>query len=63
MVCLGFVGMVNVTSEPYYKRTILQNHYRKMTILWSFSYNFFVNFCGKKIWELQHDHVISKCVL
>ena len=27
-----------------YKETILQRNYRKMTILWSFSYNFFVKF-------------------
>ena len=30
------------------KGTISQRNYRKMTILWSFSYNFFVKFHGKK---------------
>ena len=33
-----------------------------MTILWSFSYNSFVKFHGQKIWEPQHDRVISKSV-
>ena len=28
----------------YYKGSILQRNYRKMTILWSFPYNFFVKF-------------------
>ena len=44
-------------------KTILQRNYQKMTILWSFSYNFFVKFYGRKIWEPQHDHVISKSML
>ena len=34
-----------------------------MTILWSFSYNSFVKFHGTKIWEPQHDCVISKSML
>ena len=34
-----------------------------MTISWSFSYNSFVKFHGKKIWEPQHDIVISKSML
>ena len=38
-------------SEPCYKRKMLQRSYRKMTIKWSFSYNSFVKFHGKKIWE------------
>ena len=37
-----------VTSEPCHKGTILHRNYRKMTIKWSFSYNFFVIFYGKK---------------
>ena len=41
------------------KGTILQRNYRKMTI----SYNTFVKFYDKKIWELQHDLVISKSIL
>ena len=32
----------------------------KMTILWPFSYNFFVKFHAKKNWEPQDDQVISK---
>ena len=36
--------------------------YRKMTILWSFSYSSFVKFDGKK-WEPQHDYVVFKSVL
>ena len=47
-------------SELCYKGTILQRNYRKITILWSFSCNSFVKFHGKKIWEPQHDSVISK---
>ena len=47
-------------SESCYKGTSLQSSYRKMTIPWSFPYNSFVNFHGKKIiWEPQHEHVIS----
>ena len=39
--------MDNVISESCYKEIILQRNYRKMTILWSFSYNSFVKFHGK----------------
>ena len=53
--------MDHVISEPYYKvGTILQKNYRKVTILWSFSYNSYVKFCGNKIWEPHYDCVISK---
>ena len=31
-----------------------------MTIPWSFSYNSFAKFYGKKIWEKHFDFVISK---
>ena len=31
-----------IMGELFYKRTILQRNYRKMTIKWSFSYNSFV---------------------
>ena len=31
-----------------------------MIILWSFSYNSFVEVHGEKIWQLQHDHAIFK---
>ena len=50
-------------SEPCYKGTILQRNYRKMTIKWPFSYNFFVKFHGTKNWEPQHDRVISNSML
>ena len=40
------------------KGTILQRTYRKMTILWSFSYNSFENFHGKKIWEPDNMTVL-----
>ena len=56
-------GMGCIICEPCYKGTILQRNYRKMTILWSVSYNSFVKFLCKKNWETQHDHVISKSVL
>ena len=46
-------------SQVFYKGTILQKNYRKMTILWSFSYNSLVKFHGKIILEPQHDHAIS----
>ena len=38
-----------VISEHCDKVTILQKNYRKMTIAWSFSYNSFAKFNGKKI--------------
>ena len=40
--------MDHVISEVCYKGTILQRNNRKMTISWSFSYNSFVKFCGKR---------------
>ena len=49
-------------SKLTYKMTTLQRNYRKMTMNWSFSYNAFVKLHGKKIWEPQHDFVISKTV-
>ena len=51
--------MDHVISEACDKGTILQRNYRKMTIKWSFSYNSFVKFHGTKIWEPQHDQVLS----
>ena len=45
-LCLGFIGLDSVISESCYKGTILQRNYRKMTILWSFSYNTFLKFHG-----------------
>ena len=59
MLCLGSIGMDHVITVSCYKGTILQKNYRKMTILWSFSYNSFVKFNGKNIWEPQHDCVIT----
>ena len=60
-LCLGSIGMDSVIGELFYKGAILQRIYRKMTILWSFSYNSFVKFHdGKIIREPQHDCVISK---
>ena len=38
--------------ESCYKQIILQrNNYRKMTIIWSFSYNYFEKFQCKNIWK------------
>ena len=45
-------------TESCHKGTILQRNYRKMTMQWSFSYNFFVKLHGKKIWKPQHENVI-----
>ena len=63
MLYLGSMGIDCVITESCYIGTFLQRKNRKMTIKWSFSYNSFVKFNGKKIWEPQHDHVISKSVL
>ena len=49
MLYLGSIGMDHVISESYYTGVILQRNYRKMTMLWSFSYNSFVKFHGKNI--------------
>ena len=38
----GSIAMDPVICELCYTETILQRNYRKMTILWSFSYNSFV---------------------
>ena len=38
-------------SEPGYKRTIIERNYRKMTNLWSFSYNSFVKINRRKYWS------------
>ena len=37
MLYLGSIGMEHVISESYYKRTILQRNYRKMTIVYHFT--------------------------
>ena len=42
------LGMDCLLSKSSYKGTILQRHYRKMTILWSYSYNSFVKHHGEK---------------
>ena len=52
-----------VISESCFKGTILQRNFRKMTIKWPFSYNSFVKFHGKEIWEPQHDCFITICVI
>ena len=46
MLCLGSIEMDGVTSDSCYKGTLLQRNYRKMTISWSFSYNFFLKIIG-----------------
>ena len=59
----GSIAMDHVLSESYNKSKILQRNYRKMTMKWSFSYNSFVKFHGKKSWEPQHVQFISKSML
>ena len=61
----GIIGKKPIYGhfEPCYKGTILQRNYRKITILWSFSYNSFVKFQGKGIWEPLHGHIVSKSML
>ena len=44
MLSLGPIGMDGVISEPCDKGTTFTKNYRKMTILWSFSYISFVKF-------------------
>ena len=50
-----------------YKGTILQRNYRKITILWSFSYNSFVKFHGKILKNfVRHNmtiYVVIRCVI
>ena len=61
MLCVGSIGMDRIINELFLnnKGTIFQRNYRKITILWSFSYNSFVKFNGKIFLKPQHDHVIS----
>ena len=47
--CFVSIRIKSVISELCFEWTILQRNYRKMTILWSFSYNSFVKFHGKKL--------------
>ena len=49
MLCLVYIGLDYVISEMCSKGEILQRNYRKMTISWSFSYNSFRKFHGKRI--------------
>ena len=60
MLCFWSIGMDLVASELWYKLTILRRNYRKMTILWSCSFNFFVKFLCKIIRGPQEDCVIFK---
>ena len=55
--------MEHVIREPCYKGTVLQRNYRKITISWSFFYNFFVKFNGKKKFGSHIMTVIFKCAL
>ena len=47
MLYLGSIGNNCVIIKSCYNGTILQRNNRKMTIPWSFSYNFFEKFHGK----------------
>ena len=47
-LCLVSIEMDQVISELFYNGAIIQRNYRKMTILWSFSYYSFVKFHSKK---------------
>ena len=76
MLSLGSIERMHymvmyVISELCYIRALLLKgiiekcHFMviTMTVLWSFSYNSFVKFHGKKIWEPQNDCVISPSLL
>ena len=54
----GMIGTDPVISETCYKGTILQRN-----IKWSFSYNSFVKFHGKKVWAPQPVYYIQICVV
>ena len=61
---LGPIGMGHVISELCYRGTVLQRNYRKMNILWSFFYNSFVKFHGKKIGTaLYPNPCYMRCVI
>ena len=47
------LGMDCIISELFYESTILQRSYRKMTNLWSFSYNSIVKFNGFSSADLE----------
>ena len=51
MQYLGSIRMYHVLGKSCFKGAILQKNYRKITISWSFSYNFFVKFHGKNFWS------------
>ena len=61
ILCLGSIGMVIVLSDLCHEGTILQRNYRKMTILWSFSFNSFVKFHGKKNREHYNISTVNPC--
>ena len=48
MLCFRSLGKERVISELSYEGTILQRNNRKMTMEWSFSYNFLVKFNYEK---------------
>ena len=57
MLCLGSMGSNHVKVNHVIKGQFFEGNYRKMTISWSFSYNAFVKFHDKKIWEPHHGRV------
>ena len=58
MLCLGSIETGQVINEVRYKGTILQRNYRKMTILWSFSYNSVVKFHVRKMEVTSHNTTV-----
>ena len=51
--------MDSIISESCDIETILQKNYRKMTILWPFSYNSFVKFHDKRPFV---EHIVSRII-
>ena len=68
-LCLWSKGMDCVISKRCYKGTSFKRNYRKMTISWSFSYNSFLKFHGKKNWGFLtlsgyiQSRLILRCVI
>ena len=54
-------------APKYFYHGILQGNYRKMTIIWSFSYNFLVkllwsfsyNFLVKLLWSFSYNAIVK----
>ena len=62
-LCLGSIQMGQVINEVRYKGTILQRNFRKMTILWSFSYNSVVKSHVRKMEVTSDNATVFVCLI